>query len=161
MAYTTWSVVFGEQPTAAKWNQLGQNDAGFKDGTNIDNAAIKKAHLEAGLNAFMDYSTSEVATKATWINGKTIYKKTIAFGALPNTASKSVAHGITGLERVMRIETEAYEASGSFYYNFGHVNTASLANGISMYADATNVSIVTGSNRTGVSANITLYYTKT
>lgn len=40
MAYTAWSVVFGEQPTAAKWNQLGANDAGFKDGTNIDASAI-------------------------------------------------------------------------------------------------------------------------
>jgi hypothetical protein len=38
--YTAWSVVFGEQPTAAKWNQLGENDAGFKDGTNIDAGAI-------------------------------------------------------------------------------------------------------------------------
>lgn len=45
MAYTAWSVVFGEQPTAAKWNQLGANDAGFKDGTNIDNLAILTRHL--------------------------------------------------------------------------------------------------------------------
>lgn len=45
MAYTAWSVVFGEQPTAAKWNQLGANDAGFKDGTNIDNNAILARHL--------------------------------------------------------------------------------------------------------------------
>jgi len=45
MAYTAWSVVYGEQPTAAKWNQLGANDAGFKDGTNIDNLAILTRHL--------------------------------------------------------------------------------------------------------------------
>jgi hypothetical protein len=45
MAYTAWSVVFGEQPTAAKWNQLGANDAGFKDGTNIDAGAIITAKL--------------------------------------------------------------------------------------------------------------------
>lgn len=29
MAYTAWSVVFGEQPSASKWNQLGSNDAFF------------------------------------------------------------------------------------------------------------------------------------
>lgn len=29
MTYTAWSVVFGEQPSAAKWNQLGENDAHF------------------------------------------------------------------------------------------------------------------------------------
>ena len=45
MAYTAWSVVFGEQPTAAKWNQLGTNDAGFKDGTNIDDDAIIQRHI--------------------------------------------------------------------------------------------------------------------
>lgn len=45
MAYTAWSVVYGEQPTAAKWNQLGANDAGFKDGTNIDNLAIVNRHI--------------------------------------------------------------------------------------------------------------------
>ena len=45
MAYTAWSVVYGEQPTAAKWNQLGTNDAGFKDGTNIDNDAIINRHI--------------------------------------------------------------------------------------------------------------------
>ena len=29
MAYVAWSVVFGEQPSAAKWNILGTNDAYF------------------------------------------------------------------------------------------------------------------------------------
>lgn len=29
MGYTSWSVVFGEQPSAAKWNLLGTNDAYF------------------------------------------------------------------------------------------------------------------------------------
>lgn len=29
MAYSSWSVVFGEQPSSAKWNLLGANDATF------------------------------------------------------------------------------------------------------------------------------------
>lgn len=107
-----------------------------------------------------NYSTSEASTNTTWINGKTIYKKTVAFGALPNNTGKSVAHGITTIERVMRIETEAYEAAGPYYYNFGHINTTALANGIAMYVDGTNVVITTGINRTGITANITIYYTK-
>lgn len=63
MSYTAWSVVFGEQPTAAKWNQLGANDAGFKDGTNIDNLAILNRHIAAGvINASkLDFSTFNVA----------------------------------------------------------------------------------------------------
>lgn len=47
MAYTAWSVVFGEQPTAAKWNQLGENDAGFKNGDNIDDDAILARHISS------------------------------------------------------------------------------------------------------------------
>ncbi len=38
MAYTSWSVAFAEQPSTAKWNILGTNDAHFytyaADGTN-------------------------------------------------------------------------------------------------------------------------------
>jgi hypothetical protein len=58
MAYTAWSVVFGEQPTAAKWNQLGANDAGFKDGTNIDNNAIINRHIAEGVVALEKLNTT-------------------------------------------------------------------------------------------------------
>ena len=66
MAYTAWSVVFGEQPTAAKWNQLGANDAGFKDGTNIDSAAIITRHLASGITL-----TNPVLNKYS-VAGKTL-----------------------------------------------------------------------------------------
>lgn len=45
MAYQEWSVVFGEQPSASKWNILGQNDAGFNDGTGIADDAILTRHI--------------------------------------------------------------------------------------------------------------------
>lgn len=35
MAYSSWSVVYGEVPSAAKWNILGTNDASFNDGTGL------------------------------------------------------------------------------------------------------------------------------
>lgn len=54
MAYTSWSVVFGEQPSAAKWNILGTNDASFNDGTGIANAKITSEHLKATI-AFHAY----------------------------------------------------------------------------------------------------------
>ena len=40
MAYASWSVVYGEQPSAAKWNILGTNDASFNDGTGIADGAV-------------------------------------------------------------------------------------------------------------------------
>lgn len=43
MAYQSWSVVFGEQPSAAKWNILGSNDASFNDGTGFgDNIVLSR-----------------------------------------------------------------------------------------------------------------------
>lgn len=42
--YTAWSVVFGETPSASKWNLLGSNDASFNDGSGIG-AVIGNAHL--------------------------------------------------------------------------------------------------------------------
>jgi len=46
MAYAAWSVVFGEQPSAAKWNILGTNDASFNDGSGIGTNAIAAASLK-------------------------------------------------------------------------------------------------------------------
>ena len=48
MAYVAWSVSFGEQPSAAKWNILGSNDASFADGTGISAGAIGATQLAAG-----------------------------------------------------------------------------------------------------------------
>ena len=48
MAYASWSVVFGEQPSAAKWNILGTNDASFNDGTGIAVSAITPEKLLTG-----------------------------------------------------------------------------------------------------------------
>ena len=45
MAYASWSVVYGEQPSAAKWNILGTNDASFNDGTGIGNNVITSAKI--------------------------------------------------------------------------------------------------------------------
>lgn len=48
MAYASWSVVFGEQPSAAKWNILGTNDASFNDGTGFVAGAITPASRSGG-----------------------------------------------------------------------------------------------------------------
>lgn len=57
MAYQSWSVVFGEQPSAAKWNILGTNDAyfsGLLDATGMPLQIVSSA-------------TSDVATGTTTI----------------------------------------------------------------------------------------------
>jgi len=41
-----WNVVAFEQPTAAKWSQLGENDDALSDGTGIQTGVILTEHLE-------------------------------------------------------------------------------------------------------------------
>lgn len=63
MAYASWSVVFGEQPTAAKWNLLGSNDASFNDGTGIGTNAVAAASLaQTAIHLGNGTSTSAFAT---------------------------------------------------------------------------------------------------
>ena len=45
MSYAGWSVVYGEQPSATKWNILGTNDASFNDGTGIADDKVIARHL--------------------------------------------------------------------------------------------------------------------
>lgn len=63
MAYQSWSVVFGEQPSAAKWNILGTNDASFNDGTGIGTNAITTTKI-----ANAQITASKLATGASVAN---------------------------------------------------------------------------------------------
>lgn len=61
-AYQAWSVVFGEQPSAAKWNILGTNDSSFNDGSGIGTNAIAAASLKTNAIAL---GYSEITTAAS------------------------------------------------------------------------------------------------
>lgn len=107
-----------------------------------------------------DYSLAEINTGTKWIDGKTIYKKTIDFGALPNTSSKSVAHNISNLGYVIKIEGYAWDETSSYRPLPSAAPTA--ANSIEVYNNDTNIVVYTGINRSNLTTcYITLYYTKT
>ena len=104
-----------------------------------------------------DYSTTEVDTGVKWIDGKTIYRKVIPFGKMPNAALKSVAHGITGIDKV--IDQWGFGLLGSNYTVFPYVTFNSDYN-VSLFSTATNVCIETKQNRSGVDAWVIMEYTK-
>lgn len=62
MAYASWSVVFGEQPSAAKWNILGTNDASFNDGTGITALTIGSTTNITNQYTFRAYRTAAHST---------------------------------------------------------------------------------------------------
>lgn len=106
MAYAVWSVVFGEQPTAAKWNILGTNDASFHDGTGIDDDAILARHILSG-----------VVDNSKWRNA-------VAFSAYLN-ANQTVS---AGADVVAQCANERYDLGSN--YNTGNYRFIAPYNGI-------------------------------
>lgn len=66
MAYTAWSVIYGETPSAAKWNLLGTNDASFNDGTGILDDAIIARHVSDGIIKNVHLDTTEGEPGGIW-----------------------------------------------------------------------------------------------
>lgn len=112
----------------------------------------------------LDYSTSEVNTGIKWIDGKTIYKKTVASGNLPSAGGQLlIPHGITNIDKVIKIEG-TYNDSNVNQATFP-INSPSTANdnspAIRTIVLGSNIQISTGSaNRSSLSGYVTLYYTK-
>lgn len=103
------------------------------------------------------YSTSEQATREKWIDGKTIYKKTVNFGSLPNSTSKNVPHGISGLQNIIGVFGIGNNGATFLPLPFYHEGV----NGIKLTADMTNVTMGSTFNWSGYGSSfVTLYYTK-
>jgi len=108
---------------------------------------------------FGNYSTTEKDTGFTWIDGRHIYKKTVYFGAGPNAGEKTVAHGISNLDNIIKFEGFG-KRSGPNYFPIQFTNTTA-ANQIYMFADNTNITLGSGINRSTIDCYVTLYYIKT
>ena len=108
----------------------------------------------SGSGGGISYTTSEQDTGLTWHDGSSIYQKTVNFGALPNSTSKSVAHGITGLDIVISVEGWFKDSAPEYVPIV--FNASSSANDIGTYLDATNIIIITAKNRSGASGYVTI-----
>lgn len=116
--------------------------------------------LKDTIDAISNYSTNEVDTGATWIDGKKIYKKTIDFGALPNNTNKQVAHDISNLDKVIKVEQHLNNGptylKGFLLLSSGPSNVTDF----NLYGTDTAISVSTNSDRSSVYAYFTLYYAK-
>lgn len=121
-------------------------------------AADNFVAVYGGDPVILDYSTSEINTGMTWIDGSTIYKKTVSTGALPNTTVKTVAHGILNLGLVIDIKGFAWDGSSTW---LPIPNAGSSSAAIEAYVYSSNICITTGMDRSGFTTSyVTLYYTK-
>lgn len=108
-----------------------------------------------------NYSTSEVNTGATWIDGKPIYKKTVNFGQLPNATSKRVNPSISNLERI--VDIRAMARGQGINTPLPYASASGAANQIEMFLDSTGeIMIAAGDDKSFYSeCYVTLWYTKT
>ena len=102
------------------------------------------------------YSETEIVNGQLFLVGgdnntyRQVYRKVIDFGALPDTAAKSVNHGITVTAdtEITRIYGAATDPSTTFL-PLPYVNIGTPGDGIQLDMDATQVTVTTGSDRTG------------
>jgi len=134
------------------------------DLSNVSSGAVTASKIDFSTLNFGNYSTSEVDTGFTWIDGSPIYKKTINFGTLPNATTKTVAHNISNISLMIKAEgffhTSLVDVFSPFPQNFS--GNPNMFNGSvsTMVVTKTDVRIDCTTNMSAQTAYITLYYTK-
>ena len=132
--------------------------------TNVGYVTVRYTKSTDAANSFNygdpnEYSTTEKIV-GTWIDGKTLYQKTINFGALPNTTQKLVS---MGLSNVSVKSLKGYADDGAFTINLPHtgVGTTAATSSIALYRDGTYIGVTTGQDRTNfTTCYVTIQYTK-
>lgn len=130
-------------------------------GTNVTISAGKINAL-ATVDGFFNKSDLHSTTEKVvgcWVDGRPVYQKTISFGALPNTTTKSVAHGVSNIGNV--IDSFGWASINGTYYDIPHVD-ANTTNDVQVSVSTTNINITTASDlSSATTAYVTIRYTKT
>lgn len=125
-----------------------------------DTGYYPRAEIVNGQVFFPDPALSSTTAAAPVF--RQVFRLVINFGALPNTATKSVAHGltITAGYTFTRIYGCASDTTGGTYIPLPYASPTDASN-IEVSVDATNVNVITGSDRTNfAAAYIILEYIK-
>lgn len=122
-----------------------------------------KANVEEGnttitLNSYSNYSEKEIDTHTTWIDGKTIYKKTVRTGLI-SSVIKQKAHGIENLVTVVKMEGIAINPNREFVaLPRGHKDNEH--DGIALQLRGDTIYIDAGMYNDFADSYVTVYYTK-
>ena len=111
--------------------------------------------------SYEKYSTTEQVI-GEWIDGKPLYRKTVAVGSMPNNSEKPVSHGISNVEFITSVGGSTRNASGLVLPLPYLSNTQNQDTAISVHVTATTIFITAFSDRSNYTESyITLVYTKT
>lgn len=101
----------------------------------------------------VEFATNE------YIDGKRVYGKRINFGALPNATERGVKHGIADLPN--NIINVNVIVNGENSIPIPYASPTSITENITYRISDTYFTIITGSDRSNLSAKVILEYTKT
>lgn len=117
--------------------------------------------LNDKISALSNYSTSEVDTGATWVDGGKIYKKTITFTVTANY--QTIAHGIADFAALVKAEGVWLQSTGTYQ----PINRCAADHSDQVYnvglgdVNTTTFGFSHGSGLAdGGTGYVTLYYTK-
>ena len=118
---------------------------------------IENKKRVSGITKPVSYSTEEHII-GTWIDGSTLYEKTIDCGALPNNTTKNVNHGISNMNHI--IEYKGYATNGTYDLPVP-CPSSTATEAITVWYSGTVIIIKTGMDRSAYNGYLTLRYTKT
>jgi hypothetical protein len=72
MAYVAWSVIFGEVPSASKWNLLGANDAAFNSGGGVLGSGLATDAITLGYAQITSIWSATVGSTAVDVTGLSV-----------------------------------------------------------------------------------------
>lgn len=102
------------------------------------------------------YSTEE-RTVGIWIDGSTLYEKTINFGNLPDKDSKSILHDIENIDKIIYLEGIAINSNNGISFN---IPGSDMLSPVCQYVNRASISIKTTLDYSDYNAYITIRYTK-
>ena len=145
-------------------NSISDNAYVLQDGGGNDIVKLNFNGIyyrDANIGNAITYSQNEIEI-GKWIDDKPIYRKVIDFGSLPTaSATKSVAHGISNIDTITKIETIAKDGTTYFPIPFSAVPSMYSNTNCSIRVDNTNVSVNVTSDWSNKTAIVILEYTKT
>lgn len=141
------------------------NDSKIGNPTNLNTTsknvvdAVNEVH--SNLSNLALYSTSETLI-GKWINGKSIYRKVIDFGALPNNTQKNLNHNISNVDMFTNVYGIAYTSGYVYTYPLPLMYKGSDSNyNVELMVSKQSISMSSNTDRSALSAYVVLEYTKT
>lgn len=108
-----------------------------------------------------NYSTTEVDTGFTWVDGKHIYKKTVYIPSFPKSTENSYSHNISNISQILYVFGYMNAGGGTLWpLNMPPNPIGALTSGVQVFANSSNIVIRTGADRSMYDGYITIQYTK-